>query len=191
MKGRVMQDFQSGPIVSHPLRLSDLGQRKATHVRLAPDAAQMKALAEALAISDLRKLTFDAELRPARGADWILEARLGATVVQPCRVSLEPVTTRIDEVVRRQYLSNWQDAVEDEAEMPDDETAEPLPAMIDLGAVMEEALALALPAFPRADSVEIIDLTAAPKGAVALNDDAVKPFAGLAGLKAQLEKDKD
>ncbi len=43
---------------------------------------------------------------------------------------------------------------DDEAEMPEDDTAEPLPEVIDPGAVMFEALALALPDYPRAPKAE-------------------------------------
>jgi len=46
-----------------------------------------------------------------------------------------------------------------------------------------------VPAYPRADGVEDLDLVAAPPGAEPLTEDTVKPFAGLAALKAQMEKD--
>lgn len=190
-KGKTMSFDIVLPVVSHPLRLADLPQRKSTHITLQVSAEQMDALAKALDISSVRKLTFKAELKPTRGADWMLSAQLGATVVQPCRVTLDPVTTRIDEVVTRQYIAKWEEVAESEAEMPEDDTAEPLPELVDIGAVMEEALALALPAFPRADSADTLNLVAAPEGVDPLTDDAVKPFAGLAALKAQMEQGED
>mgnify|MGYP000032153978 FL=1 len=175
--------------VPHPVRLADLPQRKTTRVVLEPNAGQCAAIAEALGLSALRKLRFVVELTPQRGVDWRLTGKLGATVEQPCRVSFAPVITRIEDEVARHYVSNWQDVTEAEAEMPDDDTVEPLPAVVDVGSVMEEALALLVPAYPRAEGVEDLDLSAAPPGAAPLTEDTVKPFAGLAALKAQMEAD--
>ncbi len=79
--------------------------------------------------------------------DWRLEAKLGATVVQPCVVTAEPVTTRIDDPVTRRYLAQMPEPQGDEVEMPEDDSAEPLPDVLDLSAVMAEALALALPLY--------------------------------------------
>lgn len=176
----------------HPVRLADLPQRKTTRIVIAPDASQCVALAAALGVSAVRKLRFEVALTPRKGADWDLVGQLGATVEQPCRVSLVPVNTRIEEPVERHYVADWEDVTDAEAEMPEDDTVEPLPATIDVGAVMEEALALAIPVYPRAEGVEDVNLQAAPPGADPLDEAAVKPFAGLAGLKAQMEaKDPD
>lgn len=185
-----MQDAPDGAVpatLPHPVRLADLRQRKTTRIVIAPDAGQCAALATALGVSAVRKLRFVVELTPQRGADWRLTGQLGATIEQPCRVSLVPVITRIEDPVERHYVSNWEDVTEAEAEMPEDDTVEPLPAVIDVGAVMEEALALAIPAYPRAEGVEDVNLQATPPGADPLDTGAVKPFAGLAALKAKME----
>lgn len=171
--------------MTHLLVLKDLAQRKATRFALSPDSDALAALAAQLDLSALRKLRFEGALRPGPGADWTLEAHLGATLVQPCGVTLDPVTTRLEEPVTRRYLANWQTPEEAEREMLDDEEAEPLPATLDLAQVMIEALALAIPAFPRSDAAALA-ISAAPKGAAPLSDDAVKPFAGLADLRAQM-----
>jgi uncharacterized metal-binding protein YceD (DUF177 family) len=175
------------PILSHPLRLADLPQRKPTVARLVPDLGELEALADLLEVDVLRKVRLDATLRPGPGRDWTLEGRLGATVVQPCRVTTEPVTTRIEEAVARRYSPDYALPEGDEAEMPEDDTLEPLPAVLDLGAVLEEVLALSIPAFPRAEGADEVDLAAAPPGAAPLDDEKVKPFAGLADLKRRLE----
>ncbi len=66
--------------------------------------------------------------------------------------------------------------------MPD-ETVEPLPAVIDAGAVMVEALTLALPPYPRAAEAEFAGAAAAPEGAAPLTEEeTTRPFAGLADL---------
>src|SRR5690606_27061560 len=84
------------------------------------------------------------ELRPAGRRDWLLEADLEAEVTQACVVTLAPVTARIAETVVRRYVAGLAEPEAEEAEMSD-ETVEPLPAVIDAGAVMVDALALAGP----------------------------------------------
>ncbi|MEM7710778.1 MAG: DUF177 domain-containing protein [Pseudomonadota bacterium] len=177
------------PILSHPLRLADLPQRKPTTMRLVPDEGQLEALADRLDVDVFRKVRFDATLAPEAGRDWILSGKLAATVVQPCRVTTDPVTTRIEEAVTRRYTPDVPEPSGEEMEMPEDDGVEALPETLDLGEVLEEALALAIPDFPRAEGVEDIDLAAAPPGAEPLDDDAAKPFAGLAALKARMEGD--
>lgn len=119
------------PVLSHPLRPADLPQRKPTHVRLVPDAGQLEELADRLGVDALRKVRLEGEVRPGPGRDWTLDAALGATIVQPCRVTTDPVTTRIDEPVQRRYSPDYQTPTGDEAEMPEDDSLEPLPAIID------------------------------------------------------------
>lgn len=148
-------------------------------------------LARDLGLLDLRKLRFRGVIKPEGDADWRIDAMLGATVVQPCSVSLEPVTTRIDEPVIRRFLRHMPDHAPqiDEIEMPEDETIEPLGEVIDLHAVLKEALSLALPPYPKRDDAELRQTDFAAPGATPLRDEDVKPFAGLAALKRKLEGD--
>ena len=176
------------PVPSHPLRLADLPQGRPTPVRLAPDARALAALAERLGVDALRKVRLEGELRPEGAAGWTLAARLGATVVQPCRVTTDPVTTRVEEDLAIRYAPDAGgagDGADEEVEI-DADAPEPLPAVLDLGAVLEEALALAVPAFPRAEGAGDADLSAAPPGAAPLDDAAMKPFAGLADLRRRM-----
>lgn len=148
------------------------------------------AIAAALDIRGLRKFSFAGELRPEGRRDWILQAKLGATVVQDCAITLDPVTTRIDEDVTRRYLAEMPEPSGLEVEMPEDDTIEPLGVEIDPSAVALEALLLALPAFPRATGAELApegELRAAPAGAdPAELDTRPKPFAALAALRDKL-----
>jgi uncharacterized metal-binding protein YceD (DUF177 family) len=148
-------------------------------------------LARDLGLLDLRKLRFRGSIKPEGQADWRIEATLGATVVQPCVVSLEPVTTRIDEPVIRRFLRHMPDHAPetDEIEMPEDETIEPLGEVIDLHAVLQEALALALPPYPKRDDAALDQTGFAAPGTSPLRDEDVKPFAGLASLKRKMEGD--
>ena len=182
------------PILSHSLRLADLPQKRPTHVRLVPDAGQLEALSDRLGVDALRKARFEATLTPGPGKDWTLSGHLGATVVQPCRVTTDPVTTRIEEDIARRYSPDFdpEAAMVENAEVEmADEGLEALPAALDLGEVLEEVLALAIPAFPRAAGAEDIDLSVAPPGSAPLTDDSVRPFAGLAALRAKLDTPED
>lgn len=176
--------------LSQVLRLADLRQRKPTRFEITPEAQVCAALAQMLDLSELRKLRFTGKLSPLPGKDWLLEAKLGATLVQPCSITLAPVSTRVEEDVRRHYSDqleppNLEDGAE--IEMAEDDTLEPLPASIDLGEVLLEALALAIPPFPRAKGVGLGEVRTAPDGIDPLDDGALKPFAGLAGLRDKLE----
>lgn len=169
------------------LRLADLPNRKPTHINYVPDAAALKLLATEMDVSAVRKLRLEGTLKPLGNRDWQLDASFGATVVQPCVVTLEPISTRINEKIFRQYLSVWEVPTDSEAEMDGDDTSEPLPEVIDIAEVASEALALSIPRFPRSEGAELGQIVHTEAGSNPLTDDDVKPFAGLASLKAKLE----
>ena len=75
-----------------------------------------------------------------------------------------------------------------EVEMPEDDTVEELPATLNLVDVMTEALALALPDFPRADGAELGEAIFTEPGVAPMRDEDTRPFAGLSSLKDALEK---
>ncbi|MGB8811559.1 MAG: YceD family protein [Paracoccaceae bacterium] len=177
--------------LSHPLRVATLGSRKPTRFELVPTPAQMAALAAALDITAVRGLRFKGEVRPIGRHDYTLEAKLTATVEQPCGITLAPVVTKINETVLRRYLADLQLPDADEVEMPEDDSAEPLPEVIDVGAVAVEALALALPLYPRAPGAELQAQVYAAPGVAPLRDADLRPFAGLAGLADRLAKPKN
>lgn len=162
-----------------PLRLAALPRRAPHPVALRPDAAARARLAEDLGIMAVRKLDFSGELTAEGRAAWRLEARLGATVVQACVVTGAPVTTRIDETVVRRWVPDLEMPTASEAEVPEDDETEPLRPVVDAGEVMREALALALPPWPRAEGAGL------PEGEedAPEPDERPNPFAALAGLK--------
>jgi uncharacterized metal-binding protein YceD (DUF177 family) len=179
---------------SHLVRIAELGGRKTNRYKLEPDAKRRAALASDLGIEEVHKLRFSVELTPIGKRDWALSGQLGATVKQLCVVTGAPVSTRIDEPVTRTYLSEMPEIVISESggsemEMPEDETAEELPAVIDLGALMAEELALALPLYPRAPGAELAQTAFAEAGVAPMTDEQTKPFAGLKALRDKLEKD--
>lgn len=178
-----MSQTPRGPV----LRLSDLRQRRATPFRLELDAPARETLARELDILAVRKLRLEGRLEPRGRDDWHLVAELGASVVQACGVTLEPVPARVEETVERLYLADLPEPEGAEVEMPDDE-AEPLPAAIALAALAAEALALALPPFPRAPGAPAGDAAVAPPGAAPLTEEEAHPFAGLAALRERMDK---
>ncbi len=182
--------MQSDPSWSHMLRIADLPGRKATPFTLTPGAEVLRAIAKELGLLGLRKLRFAGELVPIGKQDWRLRAQLGATVTQPCIVTLAPVTTRIEEEVSRSYVADMPDfAAGSEVEMPEDDSVEPLTATLDLGALMIEALALALPLYPRAKGAQLGSAVFTEPGAEPMSDEEARPFAGLKGLRDKLGKD--
>lgn len=176
---------------SHPVRSAALPGKRAFAFDLVPGPDERAAIAAALGLLELPALRFSGELRPVGRKDVALEARLVAAAVQPCSVTLAPVPARVDEVVARRYLADWVEPEGDEIEMPEDDSTEPLPDVIDLGAVAVEALALALPMYPRAAGVDLGEAVFGPPGTAPLRDEDLRPFSGLAALKDKLGKPDD
>ncbi|MDA7424163.1 YceD family protein [Thalassococcus lentus] len=178
------------PPSPHILRVAKLRQSGETPFSLAPDSGERALLAERLGAISVKKLRFDGTLEPKGKKGWQLFAKLGVTVVQPCSVTLEPVTTRIDTDVTRRFVPpNMLNQYDDgsETEMPEDDETEALGEDIDLAAILSEALSLALPPYPRKDGAELEQAQFAPEGAVPLDDDAIKPFASLAALRDKMQ----
>lgn len=170
------------------LRLADLATRKPTDFELVPTADERKAIAAELGILGIKKLRFAGALTPQGRQDWTLTADLGATVVQECVVTLEPVTTRIDAKLTRSYVADMPEIEAAEVEMPVEDTVEELPETLDLAQVMIEALALELPLYPRAEGAALPDAVFTEPGIAPMTDDEAKPFAGLGALRDRLEK---
>ncbi len=172
------------------LRVADLPQNTPTPFDLRPGTQSLAAIKDELGLLGLRKLSFKGDVRAQGKRDWVVSGKLGATVVQPCVVSLDPVTTRIDLPVTRVFLADWSDPDEEEFEIPEGDETEPLGAEIDPQAIMIEALSLALPQYPRKDGAELGQADYTEPGKQAMTDKDVKPFAGLAGLRDAMKKDE-
>lgn len=176
---------------THPIRFADLPNRKRTHFSIEPDADARRAMADALDLLGLKKLRFDGALIPMGKRDWRIDAQLGASAQQACVVSLDPVTTRIDENIERSYTAHYEFPDESEFEVPQDDTADPLPDTLDLIDVVLEALALALPPYPRKPGVQSDVVAVTEPGKAAMTDEDARPFAGLAALRDRLENKGD
>lgn len=164
-----------------------LSHRKPTRFRLHPGQKEREALAVALELQGLPALHFEGEIAPAGRTDFVLTAQLTAEAVQSCIVTLAPVPARIAETVTRRYMADLPQPTGDEVEMPEDDSMEPLTDVIDLETVMAEALALALPLYPRAPGAELGEAVFAAPGTAPLRDADLKPFAALAGLAGKVK----
>ena len=149
---------------------------------VAPTPTEAAALARLLGAQAVRKLRFAGRLAPLDGGGWGLDGKLGATVVQTCVVTLEPVPTRVDQAVRRRFLPETGFRAAELVVDPDeDDEIEPLAERIDLGLVAIEALALALPAYPRKEGAVLGSAAAGAAG-----EEEPKPFAALAALRGKM-----
>lgn len=176
------------PKTNSVFRVADLPHNRPTSFELRPASSELLGLADELGLSGLRKLVFTGEIYSSGRANWALKGHLGATVVQPCVVSLTPVTTRIEVDAERRFLADMETPEDDtEVEMPQDDNSEPLGSHIDIATVMAETLALALPVYPRATDADLGEAVFTEPGQVAMTKQAARPFAGLASLRDQLE----
>jgi uncharacterized metal-binding protein YceD (DUF177 family) len=178
------------PEFARVLDLAQLRERMNFAFDISPGPVEAQAIARLMGAQAVRKLRFAGTLAPLATEGWQLEGQFGATVVQTCVVTLEPVTTRVDQAVRREYRPIRGEGPSDILVSPeDDDEVEPLGRDIDLGLLAIETLALALPAYPRKPGAELERRSFAVEGVTPLEDADTKPFAALAALKDKLGRD--
>ncbi len=178
----------SDPALPRPTRFrtGGLSPRKPTRFSYRPDKSERAQLAADLDLLSLYALDLVGEIRPNGRDELVLDATLTVRADQPCSITLAPVPVTVNEPVRRRYVADLTLPEGDEVEMPEDDSVEPMPETIDLAEIAAEALALALPLYPRAPGAELGQTVHAGDGLTPLSDADVKPFAGLKGLSAQL-----
>ncbi|MBA3911503.1 MAG: hypothetical protein C0524_16905 [Rhodobacter sp.] len=177
---------EADPVRPTRFRTGGLSPRKPTRFSYVPDAALRDSMARDLGLLALRKLEFSGQIAPDGRDAMLLTGTLTAECDQACIVTLAPVRTRIAEPVRRRYVAGLEQPEGDEMEMPEDETVDPMPEVIDIAEIAAEALMLALPLYPRAAGAELGQVVHAGEGIAPLSDNDLKPFAGLAGLAGRL-----
>lgn len=156
---------------------------------LLPDTDARAVIMRLLGLLDLRKTRLSGALVASGRDDWLLNATLGATVVQPCVITAEPVTTRIDIRVRRHFIKDFPEAGDDsETEFGGDDTQEILESEVDLLAILTESLALALPDYPRIKGAKLDEGGIFPPTNPASGAKEGKPFASLAALRDKLKE---
>lgn len=177
-----------GAPLSETIDLGRIERAGVFKLDLKPSDAELDALRDFLGLRKLAKFSFRGTLEFLENRAVRLEAKLGASVTQSCVVSLEPVRARIDEDITRVYSKKYVAPQEDRQMHEDeDENLDRLVDPLDMGLVASEALAIALPPYPRASDAALEDTQFAPPGVAPLSDDDVKPFAGLAALRAKMD----
>lgn len=178
------KDVSTGRVIGR----APLAARAPLDLSYVPDERARATLAGELGVDALRRPRLRGRLVPEGQDDWRLEARVAASVVQPCVVTLAPVTTRIETRVQRRYLARPPAPPPGETEMPGDDSTEPLGRTIDLQAVLAEALALEIPLWPRAEGAALGSVQQGPPGAGPFEASASRPLAGLAEIVGRTKK---
>ncbi|NOX72691.1 MAG: DUF177 domain-containing protein [Alphaproteobacteria bacterium] len=167
----------------------DLKDGGANRFELTPDATARVVITNQIGAIAIRKLRFKGELRAHNKSDWRLEATLGATVDQACVVTAQKVTTRVDVPVIRLFQNPTDEELQGgEVEFDGEDEIEPLTEEIDLGAILSEALLLALPDYPRIEGAQLQESVFTEPGITPLGEAEAKPFAALAALRDKLQK---
>ena len=173
---------------THTLQIANLKDHADNAFDLRPDAETCNRIASDLRLLSLRNLSIKGGVQPDGQRGWRLSARLGATVQQSCVITLDPVTTRLEESVIRVYVPLSEEPGENiETEMPEDVNVDPLGRDIDLIELISESISLALPTYPKSPNATLGDTRVTEPGKTPLTDEDIKPFAGLSALKAALE----
>jgi uncharacterized metal-binding protein YceD (DUF177 family) len=160
-----------------PVRLDRLARTGPKPFDETATEAERAAIARLLGVRSVDRFRFRGQLVPMGDEGWRLEGRLTATVVQPCVVTLEDVAQRMDETVRRQYLPGAEETLDVDPDRPEEEEVDPLPRLLDLGAVAIETASLALDPWPRKPDAAL------PGDAAGDGSDEARPFAALAALR--------
>jgi uncharacterized metal-binding protein YceD (DUF177 family) len=177
---------------THIIRLSDIPKSKSMPFEINFSDRELVAIADILSSIAVKKMRIMGKISPSNAKDWVLTATVGATVTQACVVTLDPVQTRIDSPVIRTFVADYPSfADETVTKMTIDETTEPLIDEIDLTTIAIEAVALALPDYPRSQDAELETSIFSAPGITPMRDDDTKPFASLASLKDKLHKEDD
>lgn len=165
----------------------------ATTLTVTATAEECAGIAAYLGIAELGGLAFAGAAEPWGKGGWRLSGRLSATYVQTCVVTLDPVARSADLEIERTYLPAAQLSPEAgfDLDPEDPDLPDPLEAEIDLAAPIVESLALDLDPYPRAEGAGFGSRAYAGPGVEPLSDEALKPFAKLAGLKEKLTGEKD
>jgi uncharacterized protein len=139
--------------------------------------AERQAIAALAGLRELPRLAASFDLTPAGGGRVHVRGRVSAAAGQTCVVTLEPLTSEIDEEVEVMFSPDAPEKAA-AAETDDDEDP-PEPIVndeIDLGALAAEFLLLGLDPYPRKEGA-VFEPVITP------SDPADHPFAALAALK--------
>ena len=175
--------------VDPKLELRHLVQNQGVNFNLDFSEALIFSVVQQHELIKLQKASFLGTISPLDHGDWVLSGRLGASIEQPCGLTLLPVRTRIDTQVTRNFRKSLLPLSKTvlDTDSTIDDNDEQLHQIIDIFYIFCEALSLELPDYPRTENVAAKIIDYGPPGTVALTDHTAKPFAVLAGLKDKIK----
>jgi len=175
--------------VDPKLELRHLVQNRGVNFNLDFSEALIFSVVQQHKLIKLQKVSFLGTILPIGQGDWVLSGTLGASIEQPCGLTLLPVRTRIDTQVTRNFRKLLLPLLKtmSDTESTTDDNDEQLHQIIDIFVIFCEALSLELPDYPRTENVVATIIDYGPPGIAALTDDTSKPFAALAGLKDKIK----
>ena len=176
-------------IKSNLIVMSQLSQNRIHKFSIKFDSKDMLDCQNLLDLRKISKVTISGEISAEGSQNWLLNAKVGASITQACVVTTDDVNTRIDQDIVRHYFADLETHEENFSGEEDlDADAEHIPDEINLLDITLETITLNINDFPRKDGIVIEPVLSAPEGVKPLTDDAVKPFAGLAGLRDKLKE---
>ena len=153
---------------------------------LAADAAERRAMAEALGLIVLDEFVLGGDVRPLSRSRFRLKGRLAARYRQACVVTLEPLDFAFDQPVTVEFrpAGDMPQASDEQDLLAEDEEIEPIEAgALDLGRVAYELFAVTIDPYPRKNDAVLEQQSA--------GQEPEKPFAALAKLKSRQPKDRE
>ena len=173
----------NAPEFSRPVDVTRLKSILGKEFDVAPTEAELRALADLFIADKLQNVRFNGALKSNSKDEIELLGHLDATIVQPCVVTLVPVTTVISTDVHRLFVKELPANSDIQFDPEDDTDLEPLGPVIDLGLIASEELALAVPEYPRAPGAA---LPKALQGGGDKTEKGVRPFDVLKSLRDRL-----
>ena len=161
---------------------SALPPRGLAAVRRQATASECERLARELGLLALSNLDVTFDLKPRARDRWLFLGTLRAQVEQACVVSLEPVSSSIEETFEVEFrgADDLPPPQAREETLLDQADIEPMAGdKIPVGRIVYETLAAAIDPFPRRPDATLSPAASAPKIA------ADNPFAALAKLKSK------
>lgn len=166
---------------SRPVEVEDLGEDEEVF-EIDADAGERAALARRFDLLDLARLGASVRVRRAPGEAVRMRAEFWADVTQSCVVSLDPVSSHLEETFTVIYAPEAPPAPGAEVLLPaeDEEMPEPLVGgVVDIGEAVAQQLGLALDPYPRRPGARF----QSHFGPDEPETEAEGPFAALAALR--------
>ncbi|MCJ8519261.1 uncharacterized metal-binding protein YceD (DUF177 family) [Pseudorhizobium tarimense] len=153
------------PPFSYPVKVGNISANAVT-VHVEADPTELKGLAELWKVLAVHSLKSEMQLSRWKKDGVRIKGRVEAEIEQACVVTLEPVTSKIDETFEQVFVPEGSKlariVLSDTAEMVLDPEGPDAPETfegdtIDAGEVVAEAVALAIDPYPRKEGIGLED----------------------------------